>query len=133
MSVGKTTEILYYSQIHEELDKNKTIRENFQKHGLLFPDQHLIAILKHYLFEVEDIDKRVSQLSGGQTSKLLFAILGQKESNVLIFDEPTNHLDYDTRESLEFALKKYQGTLIFISHDRYFVNKLATHIWFVSE
>lgn len=133
MSVGKSTEILYYSQMHEELDKNKTIRENFQKHGLLFPDQHLIAILKHYLFEVEDIDKRVSQLSGGQTSKLLFAILGQKDSNVLIFDEPTNHLDYDTRESLEFALKKYQGTLIFISHDRYFVNKLATHIWFVSE
>ncbi len=133
MSVGKSTEILYYSQMHEELDKNKTIRENFQKHGLLFPDQHLIAILKHYLFEVEDIDKRVSQLSGGQTSKLLFAILGQKESNVLIFDEPTNHLDYDTRESLESALKKYQGTLIFISHDRYFVNKLATHIWFVSE
>lgn len=75
MSLGKSLEILYYSQMHEELDKDKTVRENFQKHGLVFPDQHLIAILKHYLFEVEDIDKPVSSLSGGQTSKLLFAIL----------------------------------------------------------
>jgi len=133
MSLGKSSETLYYSQMHEELDKTKTVRENFQKHGLMFPDQHLIAILKHYLFEVEDIDKPVSQLSWGQTSKLLFAILWQKPSNVLIFDEPTNHLDYDTRESLEASLNSYEWTILFISHDRYFVNKLASHIWFISE
>lgn len=133
MSLGKSVEVLYYSQMHEELDKTKTVRENFQKHGLIFPDQHLIAILKHYLFDTEDIDKKVSQLSGGQTSKLLFSILGQKPSNVLVFDEPTNHLDYDTRESLESTLNNYEWTILFISHDRYFVNKLATHIWFISE
>jgi ATP-binding cassette subfamily F protein 3 len=75
----------------------------------------------------------VSDLSGGQTSKLLFSLLGQKESNLLILDEPTNHLDYDTREALEQVLSKYSGTILFISHDRYFINKLATNIWFVSE
>jgi ATPase subunit of ABC transporter with duplicated ATPase domains len=93
----------------------------------------LIGLLSHYLFEREDIDKRVSELSWGQTSKLLFAILGQKWCNLLILDEPTNHLDYDTRESLEESLKNFKGTILFISHDRYFVNKLASHIWFISE
>jgi len=119
--------------MHEELYKDLTMRENFQKHGINYPDEHLIGLIKHYLFEKEDLDKQVSQLSGGQTSKLLFCILGQKSSNLLILDEPTNHLDYDTRESLEFSLKKYEGTILFISHDRYFVNKLASHVWFIQE
>jgi len=133
ISKWKNVHFLYYSQLHEELDKEKSIRENFIKHGLIYPDQHLTAILAHYLFENADIDKKVKLLSWGQTSKLLFAILGQKESNLLILDEPTNHLDYDTREALESCLLKYKWTILFISHDRYFVNKLATHIWFISE
>lgn len=130
-SKWKWVEISYYSQMHEELDRNLTIRENFQKHGLIYPDQHLISILKHYLFEHTDIDKKVSELSWGQTSKLLFAILGQKQCSLLILDEPTNHLDYDTREALEEALNKFEWSLLFISHDRYFVNKLSTNIWFI--
>ncbi|MDP2090532.1 MAG: ABC-F family ATP-binding cassette domain-containing protein [Candidatus Gracilibacteria bacterium] len=130
-SRGKAVKVGYYSQMHEELDKNKTVRENFEKHGFSYPDQHLIGLLSHYLFEKADLDKKVSDLSGGQTSKLLFAILGQKECNLLILDEPTNHLDYDTRESLEESLKDFPGSLLFISHDRYFVNKLATNIWFI--
>lgn len=93
--------------MHEELHRDKTVRDNFKAHGINYPDEHLIAIIKHYLFEKDDLDKKVSSLSGGQTSKLLFAILGQKESNLLILDEPTNHLDYDTRESLEQSLKNY--------------------------
>lgn len=133
LNTWKAVKIVYYSQMHEELDKTKTVRENFQKHGLDFPDEHLIWLLKHYLFEKEDIDRLVSSLSGWQTSKLLFAILGQKQANLLILDEPTNHLDYDTREALEFALKQYEWSILFISHDRYFVNKLATHIWFITE
>lgn len=75
MSLGKSSEILYYSQMHEELDKSKTMRENFQKHGVNYPDEHLIGIIKHYLFEKDDLDKKVSDFSGGQTSKLLFCIL----------------------------------------------------------
>ena len=129
----KTTRIVYYSQLHEELERDKSIRDNFSKFWLNYSDQHLIWFLRHYLFEKADLDKKVSQLSGWQTSKLLFSILWQTESNLLILDEPTNHLDYDTREALESALNKYSWTILFISHDRYFVNKLATNIWFISE
>lgn len=127
----KWIQINYYSQMHEELDKKLTVRQNFEKHWLHYPDQHLISILKHYLFEHTDIDKQVSELSWWQTSKLFFAILWQKQCNLLILDEPTNHLDYDTRESLEESLRTFQWTILFISHDRYFVNKLATNIWFI--
>ena len=129
----KTTKIVYYSQLHEELDRNKSVRDNFIKFWLEYPDEFLIWFLKNYLFEKTDLDKKVSELSGGQTSKLLFSILWQTASNLLILDEPTNHLDYDTREALEKALSIYTWTILFISHDRYFINKLATNIWFVSE
>jgi len=132
-SLGKSANILYYSQMHEELYRDLTMRENFHKHGINYPDEHLIGVIKHYLFEKTDLDKKVSDLSWGQSSKLLFCILGQKSSNLLILDEPTNHLDYDTRESLEFSLKQYGGSILFISHDRYFVNKLATHVWFIAD
>ena len=124
---------MYYSQMHEELDKTLTIKQNFEKHGLLYDEQSLIGFLRHYLFERADIDKKVANLSGGQTSKLLFAILGQKKSTVLILDEPTNHLDYDTREELEKSIKKYPWAVLFISHDRYFVNKLADQIWLIED
>jgi len=132
-SIGKASEILYYSQMHEELRRDLTMRDNFHKHGIGYPDEHLIWLIKHYLFEKTDLDKKVSELSWGQTSKLLFAILGQKRSNLLIFDEPTNHLDYDTRESLEQSLQEYKWSILFISHDRYFVNKLATQVWFIND
>ncbi|RKW22632.1 ABC transporter ATP-binding protein [Candidatus Gracilibacteria bacterium] len=130
---GKGLKIGYYSQMHEELDENKTVRENFLKHKIEYPDQQLIGLLSHYLFDVKILGKKVSELSGGERSKILFAILGQKEFNLLILDEPTNHLDYDTRESLEHALNNFAGSILFISHDRYFVNKLSTNIWFISE
>lgn len=128
---AKWLKIGYYSQMHEEIDKNKTVRENFIAHWMTYNDQQLIWILRHYLFEYKDIDKKAWNLSGWQLSKLNFAILGQKEYDLLILDEPTNHLDYDTREALEDALKKYNWTILFISHDRYFVNKLATNIWII--
>lgn len=128
----KGIQIWYYSQLHEELRKDKTVRENFELAEINYPEQNLIWLLKHYLFEKEDLDKKVSDLSGWQTSKLLFAILWQKEYNLLILDEPTNHLDYDTRESLEQSLKEFEWSILFISHDRYFVNKLATNIWFIT-
>ena len=129
----KAIHIWYYSQMHEELDKSKNIRENFEKHGFHFSDQHLIWLLSHYLFDKTMLEKKVWDLSWWQTSKLLFAILWQKECNLLILDEPTNHLDYDTREALEEELKKFKWSILFISHDRYFVNKLATNIWFIHD
>ena len=129
----KSLKVVYYSQMHEWLFQDLTIRENFLKHNIAFSEQQLIGYLSNFLFEKDDIDKKVSSLSGGQKSKLLFAILWQKECNLLILDEPTNHLDYDTREALEQALQKFEWTILFISHDRYFVNKLATHIWFIED
>lgn len=129
----KWVKIIYYSQLHEELDKNKTIRENFISHWLHFEDQQLIWFLKYYLIDKEAIDKQVKYLSGWQISKVLFAILWQKPSNFLIFDEPTNHLDYDSRESLEKSMQKYPWTILFISHDRYFVNKLAQMMWIIRD
>ena len=129
----KAVKIWYYSQMHEELDKEKTVKQNFEIHWLNFPDQQLISILSRYLFDKTIIDKKVAELSWWQISKLLFAILWQKECNLLILDEPTNHLDYDTRESLEEKLKEFKWSILFISHDRYFVNKLATNIWFIND
>ena len=110
--------------MHEELDTTKTVRENFLKQKIEYPDQQLISLLNHYLFDMKFLDKKVSELSGWERSKLLFAILWQKEFNLLILDEPTNHLDYDTRESLEEALSKFSWSILFISHDRYFENNI---------
>lgn len=129
----KWVKIIYYSQLHEELDKNMTVRDNFIKHWIRLEDQQLIWYLKYYLIEKEAIDKPVKFLSWWQISKILFAILGQKDSNFLIFDEPTNHLDYDTKESLERSISKYPWTILFISHDRYFVNKVADIMWLIKD
>lgn len=129
----KWVKAIYYSQLHEELDKNLSIRENFEKHNIRLEDQQLIWYLKYYLLEKEMIDKPVKFLSWWQISKVLFAILWQKESNFLIFDEPTNHLDYDTKESLEKSISKYPWTILFISHDRYFVNKVAEMMWLIKD
>ena len=129
----KWVKFVYYSQLHEELDKEKTVIENFEKHWIGYDEQHLIGLLNHYLLWIELVHKKVWDLSWWQISKVLFAILGQKESNLLILDEPTNHLDYDSREALEQCLNKYKWTVLFISHDRYFVNKLATHLWIIEK
>lgn len=130
---GKWLEISYYSQLHEELDLEKNIYDNFHKHWLLYTRERIANIIGNYGFSYHDIDTPMSMLSGGERSKILFSILGQKPSNFLILDEPTNHLDYDSREALELALRKYEWTVLFISHDRYFVNKLATKIWVIDQ
>lgn len=131
MTKWKWMKIVYYSQMHEELDLEKTIRENFLKFNISLTQEQLIWYLKYYLLDRELINKSVKYLSGWQRSKLLFAILWQIEANLLILDEPTNHLDYDAKEELEKAILNYKWTVLFISHDRYFVNKVATHLWII--
>ena len=118
--------------MHEELLKDKTVIENFAYHKLHYPRERLSSILSQYGFVFTDLDRKIESFSGGQISKILFAILGQKPSNFLVLDEPTNHLDYEAREGLEQALLKYKGTLLFISHDRYFVNKIASKLWIIA-
>lgn len=130
---GKWLEISYYSQMHEELAQDKNVNDNFVLHGLNFTRERLASILGQYGFTFTDIDRKISSFSGWQISKILFAVLGQKPSNFLILDEPTNHLDYEARESLEQSLQKYPGTILFISHDRYFINKIATKLWIIED
>ena len=119
--------------MHEELDFDLSLAKNFEKHGFFFTRERLTSIIGNYGLSYADTEKKVSEFSGGQVSKILFAIIGQKPSNFLVLDEPTNHLDYDARESLEKILREYKGTILFISHDRYFVNKLASHLWLIEE
>lgn len=133
INTWKWLKISYYSQLHEELDREKTLRENFIKHWFDYPYEKLVSVVSNYLFDRDDVDKKVKEFSGWQISKLLFAILWQKESNFLIFDEPTNHLDYEFREALEQELIRYKWTILFISHDRYFINKIASHLWIIRE
>jgi ATP-binding cassette subfamily F protein 3 len=86
------------------------------------------SVLGHFLFSGEDVEKKISTLSGGEKARVALAKLMLKQANVLILDEPTNHLDLYSKEALESALMEYEGTLLFISHDRYFLNKLAERI-----
>ena len=86
------------------------------------------SILYNYQFYKDDWGKRVGKLSGGEKLRLKLAILLQQKINLLIMDEPTNHIDISTREVLEESLKAFKGTIIFVSHDRYFINKIATKI-----
>lgn len=133
LHVAKTISVGYYSQMHESLTTSMTIAENFASHGLPYSTERIGGILKSYGFGYHDGEKKVSSLSGWERSRLLFAILSQSPYHLLILDEPTNHLDYDTRESLERALRKYEWAILFISHDRYFVNKLAEKLWIIED
>lgn len=130
-TIWKGVKTVYYSQMHEELDLEKDIKDNFLKFNISLSDEQLTWYLKYYLIDRELIYKPVKYLSWWQRSKLLFAILWQIEANLLIFDEPTNHLDYDSKEELEKSINNYKWTVLFISHDRYFVNKVATHLWII--
>lgn len=108
---------------NEELTVLETFRENLNI--LEGPARGMLA---KFLFYGEDVFKKVKDLSGGEKARLKLCLLMQKDINTLILDEPTNHLDIDSREMLEEALENFKGTILFISHDRYFINKIATRI-----
>jgi len=91
-------------------------------------DQAVRSVLGRLLFSGDEVDKSVKVISGGEQGRMLFGKIMLQKSNVLLMDEPTNHLDMESIESLNSALEKYTGTLIFVSHDREFVSSLATRI-----
>lgn len=125
--VGPSVKIGYIPQIIEFENGNQTLLEYFtRKVGL--PEQRCRSILARFRFDVEDVNKRVKDLSGGEKMKVKMAELLQQEVNTLIFDEPTNHIDIPTKEVLEEAIEEFSGTLIFISHDRFFINQFANKI-----
>ena len=143
LHIHENAKILYFSQLHETLVLEKSIYDNFLLHGLSYSHERVGGIISTFGFSFHDSNKKVENLSGGERSRLLFALLSQNSlawkwefseiSNLLILDEPTNHLDADTRESLEKALREYPWSILFISHDRYFVNKLAEKIWIIED
>ncbi len=127
---GYETHPGYFAQDQEEdfHPPNATAEQWIRQH---FPDQTIGAVRKRLgmvLFSGDDVEKPLSALSGGEAARLVFARLALSSPNVLILDEPTNHLDLESIESLVTGLKQYQGSLIFVSHDRWFVSQLATRI-----
>lgn len=124
--------IAYFDQKNEQLDPMNSVIEEIHKRYPRMTDHEVRSLLGMVLLTGENVYKPVSVISGGEKTKLSFALMMLKRGNVLILDEPTNHLDIMTKEVLEEALKDYTGTIIFVSHDRYLINKIATRIIEVS-
>ncbi|GGF28270.1 ABC transporter ATP-binding protein [Halobacillus andaensis] len=126
--VGTNVQIGYYDQEQTKLNSKKTVLNELWDEYPLKNEKDIRTILGNFLFTGEDVLKPVSALSGGEKARLSLAKLMMQEANLLILDEPTNHLDLDSKEVLESALVDYPGTILFVSHDRYFINKIATQI-----
>ncbi|WP_413487741.1 ABC-F family ATP-binding cassette domain-containing protein [Carnobacterium divergens] len=125
---GGNTKIGYYDQEFQSLTPELTVLEEMRQ---TFPKEDDLTVrqtLASLLFTQENVEKRIKDLSGGEKGKLIFAKLMLAKPNVLILDEPTNHLDLATKDMLEKSLINFEGTIFFVSHDRYFINKLATHV-----
>ncbi|QGY96227.1 ABC transporter ATP-binding protein [Lactobacillus johnsonii] len=125
---GASLDIGYYDQELQSLDPSKTVLDTIWDRHKTMPEKDVRSILASFLFTAEDIDKTVGQLSGGQKARLTLTVLSLEKDNFLLMDEPTNHLDIEAKEVLEQALDTYDGTLLFVSHDRYFINELANKI-----
>jgi len=125
---GHNIRVAYYDQEFSELDENNTIIEEVWNGNEELNQTQIRNVLASFLFRGEDVFKRISVLSGGEKSRVALAKLILSDANFLILDEPTNNLDINSREVLEEALQEFDGTILAVSHDRYFVNKLATRI-----
>ncbi|HYK71740.1 MAG TPA: ABC-F family ATP-binding cassette domain-containing protein, partial [Pseudoneobacillus sp.] len=130
---GSNVTIGYYDQEQAELSSNKRVLNELWDDYPLKPEKEIRTILGNFLFSGEDVLKIVSTLSGGEKARLALAKLMMEKSNLLILDEPTNHLDLDSKEVLENALVDYPGTILFVSHDRYFINRIATKVLELSQ
>ncbi len=122
------TKIAYFDQKNELLDNRLTVMEEVHRRYPRMSDYEVRSVLGSVLLTGENVFKQVGVISGGEKTKLSFALMSLKRGNVLILDEPTNHLDISTKEVLEDALAEYTGTIIVVSHDRYLLNKIATKI-----
>jgi ATP-binding cassette, subfamily F, member 3 len=125
---GANLAISYYDQEQAELTSNKRVLNELWDEWPLTPEKEIRTVLGNFLFSGDDVLKIVSTLSGGEKARLALAKLMLEKGNVLILDEPTNHLDLDSKEVLENALIDYPGTILFVSHDRYFINRIATKV-----
>lgn len=126
--IGKNVVFGYYDQEQKNLDKNKTILDEVWDTYPNLTVTEIRSYLGHFLFSGDDVFKKISTLSGGEKCRICLLKLVLSKSNFLLLDEPTNHLDIPSREALEEALLSYEGTVLLISHDRYFLNKIAERI-----
>lgn len=126
--LGSNIFVGYYDQIQENLDMGKTVFDELYDEYPTMTVTQIRNALAVFLFKGEDVFKEIKKLSGGERARVELAKLMLRNVNFLIMDEPTNHLDIDSREALEAALKDYDGTMLMVSHDRYFINKLADRI-----
>lgn len=126
--IGTNVSIGYYDQAQAELHGNKTILAELWDEHPTTPEKDIRTVLGGFLFSGEDVEKTIPLLSGGEKARVALAKLSMNKENFLILDEPTNHLDIDNKEVLENALIDYEGTLLFVSHDRYFINRIANKV-----
>jgi ATP-binding cassette, subfamily F, member 3 len=129
---GHSVRVGYYSQTHAGLNEENTIINEIRQITTL-SEEGARSFLSRFLFTGEDVFKFIHTLSGGERSRVALAKLTLQGSNVLILDEPTNHLDLQSRQFLEEVLSDFDGTLLFVSHDRYFVDSLATKVWVIED
>ncbi|TLG72950.1 ABC-F family ATP-binding cassette domain-containing protein [Culicoidibacter larvae] len=130
---GANVELGYYDQEHQQMVANKTVLNELWDAHPLMDEKDIRGTLGLFLFHGEDCFKKVKSLSGGEKSRLALAKLLLQKANTLILDEPTNHLDLNSKSTLEDALIDYEGTQLFVSHDRYFINRVATQIVEITE
>ena len=130
---GANVDVGYYDQTQSKLTASNTVLDELWNDFKLTPEVEIRNRLGAFLFSGDDVKKSVGMLSGGEKARLLLAKLSMENNNFLILDEPTNHLDIDSKEVLENALIDFDGTLLFVSHDRYFINRVATHVLELSE
>lgn len=130
---GANVEVGYYDQTQSKLTPHNSVLDELWNDFKLTPEVEIRNRLGAFLFSGDDVKKTVGMLSGGERARLLLAKLSMENNNFLILDEPTNHLDIDSKEVLENALIDFDGTLLFVSHDRYFINRVATQILELSE
>lgn len=128
LEYGTKVDIGYYDQEQKDLiPSNSVLNEIWDDHPLM-NEENIRTFLGSFLFSGEDVDKSISSLSGGERARVSLAKLALEHNNFLILDEPTNHLDIDSKEVLENSLIDFSGTILFVSHDRYFINRLATKV-----
>ena len=130
---GANVEVGYYDQTQSKLTPSNSVLDELWNDFKLTPEVEIRNRLGAFLFSGDDVKKSVGMLSGGEKARLLLAKLSMENNNFLILDEPTNHLDINSKEVLENALIDFDGTLLFVSHDRYFINRVATHVLELSE
>lgn len=131
--LGHHVSVGYYDQEQANLNSHQSVLEELWSEHRTTPEKDIRTVLGSFLFSGEDVKKTIPLLSGGEKARVALAKLSMNKDNFLILDEPTNHLDIDSKEVLENALIDYEGTLLFVSHDRYFINRIATSVLELSE